>query len=174
MATLPAEILQYIFTFLSVEDIIRLRRVCGYLHQASQDRFVWSMVYKSCRLPRFPGPLPEQTTLHLENSLTQSAKWASSAQATVKSHSTRQSHDLYRDSTHGSALFIDHWVVVATSEQISCYDVDSENASIIYNASQFRIAGFQVVEVPYSPGRRGAFLLVQEYEDHDTLYSNKR
>ncbi|KAG0708388.1 hypothetical protein DFH29DRAFT_1075679, partial [Suillus ampliporus] len=185
MATLPAEILQYIFTFLSVQDIIRVRRVCRYFQKASQDRHVWSTVYKNSRLPRLPGPFPGQTALYLENSLTQSAKlqrnWTSSTQVVAKPLYTRSRQWPYalraRLEFRTTTFLMGPWLIVAVRDKIVCYDVDSGNddASVLYNAqSQFGISTVDFAQAPYSGGQHSACLAVQEYVDHPRIWDAKQ
>ncbi|OJA17330.1 hypothetical protein AZE42_05917 [Rhizopogon vesiculosus] len=165
MQAFPTEILQHIFTFLPVQDI-----VCSSFQQASQDRHVWSTVYKYCRLPRLPGPFLGHTALYLENYLIQSAKlqrnWASSPQVIVKPLYTQTFHWPLSDDVHGS-LLIGPWLIVAASRHIICYNVDSGNhdGSVMYDASQFRIYAFSAVGPQYSGEQHSAYLIVQEMDD---------
>lgn len=145
--------------------IIMYLQVCSFFQQASQGRYVWSTVYKYCRLPRLPGPFPGQTARHLENSLTQSAKlqrnWASSPQAIVKPLCT-QTFNCHLSNVCGT-LLIGPWFVVAGSSQIVCYDMDSENSdgSIIYDAP-LRIYSFSAAGALCSGEQCIAYIVIQE------------
>ena len=139
-------------------------QVCSSFQKASQDRHVWSTVYRHCRLPRLPGPLPRHTARHLENFLKESIVLQNNwAQAIVKPVSIRRLHFPSSNDIRGT-LFIGSWLVVAGSKQILCYNVESESndGTIIYEASLSQIYAFSGAVALDSGEQYGAYLILQE------------
>ncbi|KAH7916720.1 hypothetical protein BJ138DRAFT_5822 [Hygrophoropsis aurantiaca] len=187
-----------IIDHLPIRNVILLRLVSKYLHQATYDRSIWAHAYRTSSLLRPPGPFAWQTSQILESSLVQtthlSLNWAPNPNATpVRLHTI----SIGEVDLQPFRLLCGRWLLVPKSyfsrgfRQIPCYDLDraeqsasssSEPYSILHECSETD-ASIRFFECDYTfisdRGTNGeahcnllAFLVVIERKPHvDNLQS---
>ncbi|KAF9463636.1 hypothetical protein BDZ94DRAFT_1308546 [Collybia nuda] len=156
------ELLYEVLSHLRIEDIIRSRRVCKRLQEATHQRVVWSGAYQNSKLLIPEGPTSTQTAKDLEDILVEAAKirrkWSTVSEAQAVS---RKSLEVPSSYIYDVAMISGHYLVVATQTEISWYDLNKDGKEqlgapiAIYQKENLISAGMQLLSVQVNANREG-------------------
>ncbi|KAF9237130.1 hypothetical protein BU15DRAFT_76238 [Melanogaster broomeanus] len=168
----PVEVICHILSFLSLREIVRLRRTSKQFRDITYDPAIWKTVYANTPLLRPSGPFPYQSAQFLEHTLVQSAKlaqtWASHpVKAISRVVGPKTSWDILQWSVLGGKWFIWH-----ETTQILCHDLDSgtDSRHILWDGDA-QIVHFDACLIDSVDGQRVYILVVttQLGQDEQTI-----
>ncbi|KIJ70421.1 hypothetical protein HYDPIDRAFT_105137 [Hydnomerulius pinastri MD-312] len=165
---LPVEILQDIFCYFDITDIVCIRRISRYFNEVTRSREVWSDAYRRAGFIRPPGPFPTQTSNELERALVTSFKVdrnlrcgnARRGTPVVTSQEIRYTGvDLH------VCLLFGKYLVIAFSDEVRCYNVDASDSEsgpyIVFKPSGI-LKSFQCFSSTDGEGRPLACAIIHE------------
>ncbi|KAF9219774.1 hypothetical protein BS17DRAFT_811004 [Gyrodon lividus] len=137
----PLEILQSIFGYLDVPDIMRIRKVSRYLRGISYSRDIWSDAYRRADFIKPPGPFLIQTVDDLESSLVASFKVDRNLRkgdVRYQKNAIKTREIRYTGIDLHVSLVFGRFLIIVLSDEVRCYDLNADafdsnsGASIIY------------------------------------------
>ena len=124
---LPFDIICEILAYLSVPNILRVRRVCKRLSGITRERALWCAVYERSNLLRYDGPVCSQTSSELEEALVRSTKlylrWTGCPNAPPPTSSCCLP-DIYPKFSFEAALIAGRYLLTVEHKRLRLYDLD--------------------------------------------------
>ncbi|KAF9013293.1 hypothetical protein BDQ17DRAFT_1419450 [Cyathus striatus] len=126
------DVIYEILSALPVKDVMRIRRACKRLCDASQQRPVLANLYRYSKLLLPKGPLENQTSKELEHLLVRASiiccKWLAELEPIVPYHDTLPIELPMNGFCVDIAL--GRYILVAEADAFKCYDLQSDHVDI--------------------------------------------